>query len=326
MAVMKERGFNSVFADELNKYLDLQMTYGYKEISYIYILRLFDRFCASRVQSIPEFTRDVAEQWIKLRQGEATTTRYSRVNRAKNFLIYLRNNGYNVYVTRDVAPGSTNFKPHIYTHDEVARYFSVVDSFDAQKNRKVKIQFPVLFRLLYCCGTRINETLGIRKIDVDIEEGIIKLFETKNDCERYIVLGDDLKALMQQFADKTFYLLADDEYIFTDVNGSRYSGESLYDYHREFLKRAGIPYIGGGEGPRIHDWRHSFSVYAFKRMIDSGLDMYVALPILSKYLGHKSIYATEQYVRLVMSMFPYIEERFREKAEAVFGGCGHEEY
>ena len=208
-----------------------------------------------------------------------------------------------------------------FSTDQVG-YFSLDNnnSYDARKNKKVKIQFPVLFRLLYCCGTRINETLGIRKTDVDIEEGIIKLFETKNNRERYIVLGDDLRALMQQFADKTFYLLADDDYIFTDVNGSRYSGENLYDYHRELLRRAGIPYIGGGEGPRIHDWRHTFSVYAFKRMVDSGLDMYVALPILSTFLGHKSIYATEQYVRLVMFMFPYIEEKFREKAEAVFGG------
>ena len=323
---MSERGFSSIFADELNRYLDLQITYGFKEVSYLSKLRLFDRFCASRVRFIPEFTRELADQWMQLRQGEATTTRYSRVNTVKKFLIYLRNNGYDIYVTRDAAVGNTEFKPHIYTYDEVARYFSVVDSFDARKNRKAKIQFPVLFRLLYCCGTRINETLGIRKMDVDIDEGIIKLFETKNDCERYIVLGDDLKALMQQFADKSFYLLADDEYIFSNENGSRYSGDSLYDYHREFLSRAGIPYIGGGEGPRIHDWRHTFSVYAFKRMVDSGLDMYVALPILSAYLGHKSIYATEQYVRLVMSMFPYIEEKFREKVQAVFGGAINEEH
>ena len=125
---MKGRGFSSVFADELNKYLDLKISYGYIEVSYLKNLRLFDRFCASRLQSISDFTRDVAEQWIKLRLGEATTTRYSRVNAAKNFLIYLRNSGYNVYVTRDVAPGSTNFNPHIYTHDEVARYFNAVDS------------------------------------------------------------------------------------------------------------------------------------------------------------------------------------------------------
>jgi len=54
-------------------------------------------------------------------------------------------------------------------------------------------------------------------------------------------------------------------------------------------------------------------------MIDSGLDMYVALPILSTYLGHKTIYATERYVRLTMSLYPYIEERFKDKINKVFG-------
>jgi len=61
-------------------------------------------------------------------------------------------------------------------------------------------------------------------------------------------------------------------------------------------------------------------------MVDSGLDMYVALPVLSTYLGHKSVYATEVYVRLAMSMFPYIEEQFKEKVELVFGGVGYEKH
>lgn len=42
-----------------------------------------------------------------------------------------------------------------------------------------EVQFPALFRLLYCCGTRINEALGIKKSDVDLENDIIKLIETK---------------------------------------------------------------------------------------------------------------------------------------------------
>jgi integrase len=326
VAGVRNRNFSSVFTDELNNYIDLQISYGFKEVSYLSDLRVFDRFCLSQLHSISEFTRDLADQWVQLRKGESATNRYSRVNTVKNFLIYLRDTGYDVFVTRDAAPGRTEFKPHIYTYDEIERYFSAVDSYDAPKNRMIKIQLPILFRLLYCCGMRINETLGIRKMDVDIDEGILKLFETKNDCERYVVLGDDLKSLMWQYADKSFYLLADDEYIFSNTNGTRYSGEVLYDYHREILRRAGIPYIGGGAGPRIHDWRHTFSVYAFKKMIDSGMDMYVALPILSTFLGHKSIYATEVYVRLTMSMFPYIEEKFKEKAEAVFGGVDCEEH
>jgi integrase len=176
----------------------------------------------------------------------------------------------------------------------------------------------VLFRILYCCGTRINETLNIRKKDVDLDEGIIKLVVTKNGCERYIVLGDDLLSLMSKFASKCFYLLGDDDYIFTSSNGARLTGDIIHDHHCLFLKKAGIPFLGGGEGPRIQDWRHSFAVYSFKQMLDAGTDMYVALPILSTYLGHKTIFATEHYVRLTMSIFPYIEEKFKEKLEKVF--------
>lgn len=54
-------------------------------------------------------------------------------------------------------------------------------------------------------------------------------------------------------------------------------------------------------------------------MIDAGMDMYVALPILSTYLGHKTIFATERYVRLTMSIYPYIENKFKSAIEKVFG-------
>jgi integrase len=91
-----------------------------------------------------------------------------------------------------------------------------------------------------------------------------------------------------------------------------------------FLQKAGIPYIGNGADPRIHDWRHHMAVQSFKQMIDSGLDMYVALPILSTYLGHKTIFATERYIRLTMQIYPYIEEKFSKSVDLIFGGITDE--
>ena len=96
------------------------------------------------------------------------------------------------------------------------------------------------------------------------------------------------RLVLNEYADKCFYLLNDTDYIFTNANGGRLDQKSIYEKHRDFLFRAGIPYIGDGNGPRFHDWRHHMAVYSFKQMTDSGLDMYVALPILSTYLGHKT--------------------------------------
>ena len=61
------------------------------------------------------------------------------------------------------------------------------------------------------------------------------------------------------------------------------------------------------------------AVYTFKQMTDSGVDMYVALPILSTYLGHKTIFATEKYVRLTLQLFPYIEDKFHPMVDRIFG-------
>ena len=318
--------FSSVFADEINAYIADRVAAGYDEKSYRVTMIAFDRFCNAHAMTEPVFTIGDASAWIEQRDTESHTTHYSRVNASKHFLAYLSIKGYNVYVVRDVKYKGTDFQPHIYTDDETTRYFRAVDSYASTVNRKDALQYPVIFRILYCCGTRINETLGIKKEDVDLGKGIIRLNESKNNKQRYVVCGEDLRLLLNVYANRCFYLLSNDDYIFTNANGGRIDEKSVYENHRAFLRHAGIPYVGGGEGPRIHDWRHHMAVYSFKQLTDSGLDMYVALPILSTYLGHKTIFATEKYVRLTLQLFPYIEEKFHGMAERIFGGDAYEEH
>lgn len=317
--------FSSVFADEIRNYISDRDAAGFDGEHTRRSLIGFDRFCSAQGMEEPVFTTSHASRWLEQRESESHTTHYSRVNASRQFLKYLSIKGYDVYVVRDVKYKGTDFIPHIYTDAETERYFMAVDSYTSGRNRRDAVQYPVLFRILYCCGTRINETLGIRKQDVDLDKGILLLNETKNNKQRYVVMGDDLRQLMNAYADKCFYLLGDKDYIFTNANGGRMSKDTVYEKHREFLYRAGIPYAGDGNGPRLHDWRHHMAVYSFKQMTDSGLDMYVALPILSAYLGHKTIFATEKYVRLTLQLFPYMEEKFRPVVERIFGGAADED-
>ncbi|RCX12113.1 site-specific recombinase XerD [Anaerobacterium chartisolvens] len=316
--------FSSVFADDMMRYIKDKNTAGYNGENFRSRLIGFDKFCIEYNLTEPVFTVHHASKWLEKKECESHPTHYGRINAIKHFLIYLSIKGYDVYITRDVKFKGTDFQPHIYTNEECDRYFMAVDNYSNCRNRKDAIQYPVLFRILYCCGTRINETLGIRRKDVDLDKGILQLNETKNDRQRYVIVGDDLKELLNCYAEKCFYMLNDDDYIFTNANRGRLDEKTIYDNHREFLFKARIPYLGDGKGPRIHDWRHHMAVYAFKQMIDSGFDMYVALPILSTYLGHKTIYATEKYIRLTLQLFPYIEEKFHGMVDRIFGGTAYE--
>ena len=311
--------FQSIFSDEIQNYVYDKTAAGFKGKNFRRNLIGFDKFCTEQQIQEPVFTTYHASKWLEQREGESHTTHYARINASKHFLKYLSIKGYDVYVVRDIKYKGTDFQPHIYTETETKNYFLAVDTYSSAMNRKDAIQYPVLFRILYCCGTRINETLGIRKKDIDLEKGILLLNETKNDKQRYVVMGDDLLWLVNEYADKCFYLLKDEDYIFTNANGGRLGEKTIYEKHRDFLFQAGIPYLGDGNGPRIHDWRHHMAVYSFKQMMDSGLDMYVALPILSTYLGHKTIFATEKYIRLTLQLFPYIEEKFHFMVDRIFG-------
>ena len=67
---------------------------------------------------------------------------------------------------------------------------------------------------------------------------------------------------------------------------------------------AGISHGGRGNGPRVHDFRHTFAVHSLQRCDQCGIDTYVFLPILAAYLGHTKTTTTEKYLRLTSETFP----------------------
>ena len=318
---MKNIALHSIYSDQILKFLQFREQCGVKNIENEFPdYRRLDEFIIKQEIKSITFTKEHASHWRSPLEGESETARYKRINNTKRFFEYLFLKGFTVFQFRDIKAPKSNFTPHIYSEEEITRYFKAVDSYKCSIHRKNCIQFPVLFRILYCCGTRITETLMIRKKDVDLESGIIKLSETKNAKERYVVMSEELLLLMKEFANKVFYEISDNGYIFRNYRGSCFSSDWISELHVKMLHQADIPYISNGSGPRLQDWRHSFAVNSFRQMIDNGLDMYVALPILSTYLGHKTIMATEHYLRLTVSMYPYLEKKFERTLNEIFGG------
>ncbi len=70
------------------------------------------------------------------------------------------------------------------------------------------------------------------------------------------------------------------------------------------LWKARISHGGKGKGPRLHDFRHAFCVHTLTNQVKGGVDLYVTLPILSVYVGHHSVAATQYYLRLTAEAYP----------------------
>ena len=296
----------SCFKEELENFRDLKLSSGVKDVSIQRYLNYFDDFiCEQGVNQI-EFTKELKDQWIKYRPDEGDITRYTRVNYSIEFLTFLEAKGYNVIIPRRLQYVGSKIQHYIYTEAERDKYFEYIDSVDYIKDPMAALYMPVIFRILYGCGTRVGETLSIRVKDVDLTEGIILLRKTKGDRNRLVPVSPGMHEILNKYASKCLYLKTDEDYFFSHIDRRRVSEQSIYNLHRKALDYAGIPYVGGGKGPRVHDWRHTMAVTSLESFMNNGTDLYNVLPILKTYLGHSNVFSTERYLHLVSQNYDSI--------------------
>ncbi len=82
----------------------------------------------------------------------------------------------------------------------------------------------------------------------------------------------------------------------------------------------GIPYLGVNAGPRVHDIRHTFMCHNIRKWAEEGIPIYSKLPVLSKYVGHTSVSATQWYLRLTAENYPHIREVCERKLGGMYAG------
>ena len=207
---------------------------------------------------------------------------------------------YYVYPETDFVQVKDDFIPYIFTHSEIKRLTKVLDEITISPwYPTYHIVYPMLFRMLYGCGLRINEALGLKMEHVDIKLGIIRLDATKNNIQRLMPMSESLHNYCKKYVKQMAFSSSYDAYYYPTRNGNQYNSTSVYCQFRKFMILARI-FRENGTTPRVHDIRHTFAVHALEKMIDEGRDIYCALPVLSTYLGHRGLESTEKYLRLTI--------------------------
>jgi integrase len=168
---------------------------------------------------------------------------------------------------------------------------------------------PCLVRLLYGTGMRINEALSLKNKDVNIIGRYLTLKDTKNGKDRLVPMSDSLTAVFKDYLKHRNDLPLnglerENGPFFVSLNGGVCNHSAVHCWFRKVLVLAGIPFTGNRKGPRIHDIRHTFACHSFLKLSAEGVDLYCSWPYLSTYLGHQSLEATEQYIRLTSQMYP----------------------
>ena len=153
-------------------------------------------------------------------------------------------------------------------------------------------------RLLMLTGCRLSEILKLRWEHVDLEQGRLKLPETKTGA-RVVHLGDPAVAVLHGIEryDENPWVIA-----------GRKAGSHLTDLQhpwRRIRMRAGLDDV------RIHDLRHSFA--------SGGLLVGEGLPMIGKLLGHTQVQTTARYAHLADDPIQAAANRIASRISAIAG-------
>lgn len=315
----KAYAWKSSLALPMQSFLREKRALGYSYKTEEGTLNNFDRQLAELKHRGTDLSRSTILALIRKRPNEQNSARSRRMNVLNEFLRYLLRNGHKVELIppRYFPVYRRSFKARIFTAEEVVLFLHEADHFpDNPRFPLLPHELSLLFHILVNAGLRLSEALLLKIKDVDIEQGILRIVQGKNQSTRLVPLSDDMTKRVRQYAQTCLLGAEPNGYFFPGTKHAHLLSGAIRTYFLQVLRKAHIPYRGKNGGPRLHDLRHTFSVHCLNRWIREGADLLVVLPILSKYLGHLDLRGTQRYLQLTAEMYPDISQ----KLETAFGG------
>lgn len=209
--------------------------------------------------------------------------------------------------------------PYIYSTEELQRLLDATSTLDSTCARLQAPMFRALILLLYGSGLRVSEALGLTMRDVDLEQRIVTVRDTKFYKTRLVPIGPKLTLELTSLADRRRRLPmpdGEDSRFFASRTGAYWDYPRVITLFQRVRRAAGIGCPPGElRPPRMHDLRHTAAVHRVVTWYRSGQDVQRLLPQLATYLGHIEISSTQRYLQMTPELLQEANRRFAKYAD-----------
>ncbi|HOT61677.1 MAG TPA: site-specific tyrosine recombinase [Treponemataceae bacterium] len=178
------------------------------------------------------------------------------------------------------SPRRERHLPRVLSPEEVDLFLSSIDVSTPNGMRD-----RALFELIYSCGLRVSEAVGLSLEDVHLGR-LSVLVKGKGDKERMVPFGERAKSALEDYlAGPRLELLGSrlSRALFVNNRGGRLSRKGIWKRFQEIEARSGVT-------AKIHTLRHSFATH----LLAGGAD----LRSVQDLLGHSDISTTQIYTHV----------------------------
>jgi integrase/recombinase XerD len=208
-------------------------------------------------------------------------------------------------------------RPYLFSETEIERLLEAARTFPSRNAPLRPIALHAMITLTYCAGLRLGEVASLTLGDLDHENGLLEIRDTKFFKSRRLPLASSTVAALQNYLEARAAMGApaasDAPMWWTPLRRCAYSYGEIERLLVRVMRRAGLKPARGQRGPRVHDLRHTFVAHRIMQWYREGVDVQSQLPYLSTYLGHKDICSTLVYLNITPELLQQASERHRRR-------------
>ncbi len=272
--------FISGYAHDLEDMIALKCALSYSESSYRERAKSFDRHCAKMYPDQEELTQAIVLSWLKPDPGKSSQTIHGKAVFVRALGKYQKSIGKAAYILPNrFTAGGTVFIPYLFGDDKLAALFHEIDRYQYPRDPFRPLLFSTYFRMTYTCGLRPNEGRNLKRNEVDLNSGEVRVIETKRHKSRTVLMSEDMLSLARSYASIRDAAFPESAYFFPSPDGGPYSAQKMQGKFKWFFARTkpGVP-KDLIPAVRVYDLRHRFATAVLNRWLDEKKKLSSRLP------------------------------------------------
>ena len=211
--------------------------------------------------------------------------------------------------------------PYVYSINEVQRLLDATSILKVN-NSPIQVEtYRMLLMIMYGAGMRVSEAIGLQLRDVDLQQRLLTIRETKFYKTRLVPIGPRLAAAIKTYIERRSalpMLEGQEAALLCSRTGHHLWYQCVITRFQRIRASAGIGCPpGASRPPRLHDLRHTAAVHRVVAWYREGRDVQRLLPQLATYLGHSEIKSTQRYLSMTPELLQEASQRF-----AVYAAMG----
>ena len=214
--------------------------------------------------------------------GMPITSVVRRVSALRNFFLFLKKEGYYKGEIKEVeSPKMPSRLPSVLSVEEVEALLEAPNM-----KTDAGIRDKAMLELMYACGLRVSELLSLKRININLNKGIVRVFG-KGSKERKVPFGDFAGEFIVKYLNEVRgkYAKSGNDYLFVNKKGEPLSREYFFMQVKKYAQEVGID-----KHVSPHTLRHCFATH----MLEGGAQ----LRAVQEMLGHTNIATTQIYTHV----------------------------